>query len=189
MYYRDLSFYRDGDEGDDEIAVFLSVKNIGWLDLGSEYSKGSVQPDLILKIREFMFLDLKNDEAKKSGYYKQEEAINIHCMHVRGSPYKCSLCQEPKSVEYSPLELKHYQGVKLMKAGLNEICIPSLNKGEFYSFPTLLLHYIIEHEHCPPKEFLNALAAFDLTKPYDIDDEQEELEVLEVECVDLGKYN
>ena len=75
-----------------------------------------------------------------------------------------------------------------MTAGVNEICIPSLKEGEFYSFPTLLLHYISEHGYCPPQEFLEALKFFDLNTPYDLDVEQNDLEMMEVNREDIDKY-
>ncbi|MBB6521853.1 hypothetical protein [Pseudoteredinibacter isoporae] len=186
MFYRDLSCYRDGD-GEEIVDVFPSVKNIGWLGVESEYSKGIVREDLIQKLREITFLDLKNDEDIKTGNYEKEKSINVHCMHVRGSPYSCPFSQA--SIEYNPSGLGLYKGNSTMKAGVNEICIPSLKSGEFYSFPTLLLHYITEHGYCPPQGFLDALDAFDLSVPYDIDSKQGDLEIVEVDRTDMDKYN
>jgi len=187
MYYRDLSCYRYGE--DDDIDVFPAVKNIGWLDKAFNFEKGAVSADRVNKLREIIFLDLKNNEDKKNEKYSSESAINVHCMHIRGSAYKCNLCSEEKEILYDPLNLKLYRGTNLMKAGLNEVCIPALKKGEFYSFPTMLLHYITEHSYKPPKDFLEALDAFDLTVPYDIDKEQEEIDIVQVTKVGLDKYN
>ncbi len=188
MFYKDLSYYRDGDE-EDIVDVFSSVKNIGWLGNESEHSKGVVSEELIQKLREIIFLDLKNDEDKKAGNYEKENSINVHCMLVRGSPYSCPFCVDHPVIEYTPTGLSLYQGSSSMKAGVNEICIPSLKDGEFYSFPTLLLHYITEHGYCPPQEFLDALEAFDLNTPYDIDAEQADLEIIEVDSAEMDKYN
>lgn len=189
MYYKDLSCYRDGDEEDDKISVYPSVKNVGWLGKDASYEKGAVSQELVQKIREILFLDLKNDEATKHGKYKSEEAINVHCMHIRGSAFKCPLCSEVNVIEYDPIDLEFYSGSEIMKAGLNEVCIPSLVKGEFYSFPTMLLHYITGHEYSPPEEFLNALDSFDIEKPYDIDKALEEIGMLEIDSKEIEKYN
>ena len=80
MFYRDLSFYRDGDEVD-VVTVFPSVKNIGWLDGNFDYSQGFVSDSLTHKLREIIFLDLKNDEDKKKVIMKKNRrSIFIACM-------------------------------------------------------------------------------------------------------------
>ena len=188
MQYRDFSCYRDGSEDDGEIDVYPSVKNIGWLGVEESYETGSVPPVIIQKLKEILFLDLKNDEDKQNGVYKHDNAINVHCMHIRGSAFQCPFCFE-KVVEYAPLGLDLYFGVKTMRAGLNEVCSPSVVEGEFYSFPTMLLHYITEHGYCPPKEFQAALSAFDIKKPYDIDKAQKEMDVVEVDAKGLINFN
>ncbi len=71
-----------------------------------------------------------------------------------------------------------------MVLGKNEICIPSVSKGFFFSFPTLLYHYVVEHNYMPPAEFLESLEHFDLHIPYDIDDEQSDLESIEISSSD-----
>lgn len=188
MYYRDLSYYRDGgDYG--KIHVYPLVKNVGWLGKKLGYEKGDISSKQVQKLKEIIFLDLKNQENKRNRTYESNKAINIHCMHIKDSAFKCNLCIEEKEVEYEPLNLKYYTGTSYMKAGLNEVCIPSIRTGEFYSFPTMLLHYITEHSYLPPKEFLNALDAFNLNVSFDIDKAQEELDILQVTRIGLENYN
>jgi hypothetical protein len=187
MYYPDLTCYRDG--GPDHLSnVYPSVKNIGWLGKNEKYNIGDVQPELVRKLLDIMFLDVKNSEDKKKGTYNREKSVNVHLMHMRGSPYKCPLCNDGKEITYSAVGVTSYSGTNEMLAGLNEVCIPSLTTGEYYSFPTMLCHYIVAHKYKPPQEFLDALAAFDLDKPYDIDKEQEDLVCIEMPSNEVNSY-
>lgn len=53
-----------------------------------------------------------------------------------------------------------YEGAQ-KSLGWAEIWIPRLdgNQNTFYAAPTLIVHYIANHDYCPPKEFLDAVEA------------------------------
>lgn len=54
-----------------------------------------------------------------------------------------------------------YEGVQ-KSLGWAEIWIPRLDGNQnntFYAAPTLIVHYIANHDYCPPKEFLDAVEA------------------------------
>jgi hypothetical protein len=57
---------------------------------------------------------------------------------------------------------------RIMMLGMNEMQIPIPNTQSYvYDFPTLLYHYMTEHDYLPPSEFLEALDVFSLDEPYD----------------------
>ena len=50
-----------------------------------------------------------------------------------------------------------------------------MEKKYIYSFPTMLYHYITEHDYCPPDEFLKALLDFDINKRFDCHDSHKKI--------------
>ena len=164
MYYIDLSFYRTGGHSD-VFEVYPSVKNIGWLDIDGEFEKGALSLELIQKLKELIFLDVKNQDDIKNGVFEEEKAVIVDQMLTRGSPHQCSFCNS-EAISLSPGEVEIYSGDRAKALGLNEICIPSANGKVVYSCPTLICHYIEKHGYLPPEEFVEALKAFDLHKAY-----------------------
>lgn len=177
MFYKDLTSYCNNAIEHDKVIVYPKLLNIGWLDREHTYPQAAVSADLLQKLKEITFLDLKNNYDEKNGNFDKNNAIILHQMHIRGSPHPCSFCESTDNIiSLAPSQLTLYTGGEKMILGTNEICIPALKPGYFYVFPTMLYHYIDKHHYCPPAEFLNALAAFDMTKPYDIEKEQANLE-------------
>ncbi|WP_017327077.1 hypothetical protein [Synechococcus sp. PCC 7336] len=187
MYYPDLSCYRV-EESEGIAEVYPEVKNIGWLWEGIPFPKGSISPHLVQKLKEMLFLDLKNDEDKKNKAFYENKAILIHQMYIRGRPHLCNICQNRKEIWIEPNGLKYYSGTKSKLLGHNEICIPSLKEREFYVFPTMLYHYICVHNYLPPKEFLDALNEFDLGKPYNADKAQGDLVYLKMPSGQVNSF-
>ncbi len=171
MYHPDLTYYRIN-LTEDEAIVYLHIKYIGWLDSDHSYHQGFVSNSLTEKLKELLFLDLKNSEEQDKRILKPNEAIFIHGSRTRGI-HLCHLCNESSPIEVEPIDLKYYRGSKSMLVGINAVYIPSTKNGEFYFFPTMLHHYITEHNYKPPEEFLNSLQAFNLSKPFNIFKEEE----------------
>ena len=188
MYYPDLTCYRIGEPGK-VASVYPALKNIGWLWKGVPFPQGEVPLILVQKLKEMLFLDLKNLEDKKAKKFDSNKAILIHDMYIRGEPHRCQFCEPEQEIWIEPEDLRYYTGNSRMVLGGNEMCIPSLKSGEFYIFPTMLYHYVAEHKYLPPKEFLDALASFSLERPYNWEEAQgdlEELEMLTEEVNNLG---
>ncbi|MEL6813970.1 MAG: hypothetical protein AAFP03_04040 [Cyanobacteria bacterium J06598_3] len=171
MYYPDLSYYRVGNLSSESVAVFPEYRNIGWLWKNEPFREGKVSNSLICKLKEMLFLDIKNIEDKRNGMFEESRAIWIHQEYLRGTPHKCQFCGK-EEIRLSPDGLSCYTGKSTKLLGGNQISIPSVEKGEFYVFPTLLYHYIVEHNYQPPQESLEAVEAFDLGKSYDSNKEQ-----------------
>lgn len=187
MYYRDLTSYRTGDVTSEEVSVFPGVKNVGWLGLEGAFTTGDVDLSLVAKLKEILFLELKYAEDRRMGRYEPKRAVLVHTMLVRGSPHRCQLCTEERELRIPPGGLRYYTGNKSMPAGISEVWIPASKPREFYAFPTLLHHYIVEHHYRPPQEFLDALEAFDLDKPFDLDEATADLEVIDIPAAEFGK--
>lgn len=187
MYYADLTYYRDGGaDSEDAINIYPKVINVGWLDKGMPYVKGSISDDLVRKLKDVTFLDLRVADERKRGVFDKKAAVLVHLMHVRGAPHPCPFCsQENGVISLKPDGQEVYKGDREMVLGKNEICIPSVRKGYFFSFPTMLYHYVVEHGYLPPAEFLESVEQFDLTVPYDIDEGQSDLECMEVSPADV----
>lgn len=181
MYYQDLSFYRTG--GDNGIyEVYPYVVNVGWLDPSKDFSKGIMPAELVQKLKEIIYIDIKNQDDVKSGKFKKSEAVIVDQMLVRGSPYECQFCGG-EVISISPSQVFRYSGDRDKVLGLNEVCIPSEARDIVYSCPTLICHYIEKHGYLPPGEFIEDLEAFDLNKPYDLNEDK----AFDF-CVDVPEY-
>ncbi|MBB5020579.1 hypothetical protein HNQ59_003900 [Chitinivorax tropicus] len=182
MHYEDLTFYRDdGSDTAGFVNVYPKVLNVGWLDRNYPYTKGDIPQKIIQKLKELTFLDMKNSEDKKHGIFEKNKAVIIHLMHMRGAPYKCSLCGgEVGEITINPGGLDVYQGTQQMLLGRSEMCIPDSGGDLFYSFPTMLYHYVVDHQYCPPADFLKAVDQFNMHAPYNIEKEQDDLECLQM---------
>lgn len=178
MIYQDLSYYRVGSTDEPLQYVFPEVRYVGWLSSESSYTKGIVDEKSVAKLKEMLFLDIKNAEEKQRGTFDESKSIQIHQRYRRGRPAPCPFCN--KVITIQPANLTYYRGKSEKVLGQNEICLPSLTEKEFYASPTLIYHYITEHSYQPPQEFLDALDAFDVDKPFNADKAQANLICLQV---------
>jgi hypothetical protein len=179
MYYKDLSCYRnESAESDDMMIVYPQILNVGWLDIGHRPTTGTASAEFTKKLKELIFLDMKNKDDRRSGVFNDAQAVKVHVMHMRGSPHQCPYCSKEISLE--PEQVQTYQGSRKMVLGLNELSIPSKDGKFFYAAPTLIYHYVAEHDYLPPQGFIDAVLAFDLHLPYDVEDAQGDLDSIEV---------
>lgn len=153
MHYPDLKSYYMYDD------TFPNMINVGWLDTSAAYPKGKVDQYLVDKIRYLTLLAREQDMF----HYTHPSGIVVHSGLVRGPIFKCPYCGEKIGLFDENDRSDNPEGIQL---GLNTMEIPSIDGDFIYIFPTLLYHYITEHDYQPPNEFLAALEAFDLTKPF-----------------------
>jgi hypothetical protein len=192
MYYRDLTPYRDG--GTDEpgtFNVYPGVLNIGWLDGKHPFETGTVPAPLLGKLRHLTLSDAVNRESQRAGTFDAASALIVHQMHVRGSPHECPFCGH--AIALDPQDTDRPRISDRFFLGTSEICIPAAAPTPiFYSFPSLLLHYISAHRYLPPAEFLEALEQFDTDRPFDIeaamnDVEFEVVSAAQLQSIDEGR--
>lgn len=103
--------------------------NIGWLDINYSFSKGKAD-------REFA--------EKLCNYFRIQVALarGYHC---------CEFCSTSNMAPY----VLNKNGIEFT-LGRSEIRV--LGKaGRIYAAPTLIYHYIVDHEYKPPEEFIQAV--------------------------------
>ncbi len=101
--------------------------NIGWLDESQIYNKGKTSQLFQQRLLEFCFVP----------------------MCVTRGWHLCPFCDAN-----SPIELQ--KGGKSFKLGSAEIRVIGKNDRIFAS-PNLIYHYVVDHNYCPPDEFVNAV--------------------------------
>jgi len=101
--------------------------NVGWLDHEHDYPKGAVD----------------------SGSLEKLERLCASPVNRTRGVHHCPYCKE------YPVRAITAEG-RTLGLGNAEIRVPGL-QGIEYAAPTLIYHYIREHEYRPPEEFLEAL--------------------------------
>ena len=145
------------------ITTRICLTLVGWLDKSYDFTKGEVSQNLVKKLRYLTLLAREQDMF----HYTHLSGIVVHSGLVRGPIFKCPYCGEKIGLFNENDNSDNPEGVQL---GLNTMEVPSIDRDFIYIFPTLLYHYITEHNYHPPNEFLSALEAFDLTKPFNCND-------------------
>lgn len=146
MFYPDMSPYRERN------VIYPKVLNVGWLDSIHEYPKGIVSNKLCKKLKQLTLLE---------NYQTSRSALVIHTNHVRYI-YSCPLC-------HSDIALYDKKRNEIMMLGINQIQIPSANKDYLFCAPSLIYHFITEHDYLPPYDFLEAIECFDINTPFNCD--------------------
>lgn len=102
--------------------------NVGWLDAAHVFPRGPVAPDFVDAL-----LRLNKDPENQT----------------RGSHW-CEFCEGPFKDVPNP-----YRSSGVASMGTAEIHAVGAD-GVRYAAPTLVIHYVIEHEYQPPEEFVAA---------------------------------
>jgi hypothetical protein len=115
------------------------VVNVGWIDVKSQYPRGSVSAVILQKLK---------DAAAGS------EVFNPLVDAVREFP-KCDICGD--------LRLPYKGGVFKN----SELWVPG--GGIIFASPISILHYIESHNYLPPAEFIAAVEALDVNVHFNAD--------------------
>lgn len=185
MYYADLTFYRiNSAEHKNMVDVFPEIINIGWLDKNHSFPTGKIPPALLQKLKQLTLIDLANYKAIKAGTFNEEEAVIVHFMHMRGLPDLCPFCpREHAEIWLDSEEEESDPRFKKYALGRCEIHIPSADGKYLYASPSMLYHYVAEHDYLPPPQFLEALEAFDMNKPFNIDEVDSDCQEISIEAL------
>jgi hypothetical protein len=136
--YEDLKAYEYWSTG-----TISEVLNVGWLGKSHEFPQGEVSEKVVQKLADILLVGSQG---------KCQPIVN----RMRGF-FDCELCDAHSE------ELKLKKGDRTLLLGNAEILIPYSNKkGYYFSAPTLIYHYIIEHHYLPPQEFIDSLLMFNL---------------------------
>lgn len=102
------------------------VFNVGWLDNHIEYTQGNTPFELIERL--FEILNSQGDFLAR---------VN----QIRGV-HTCNFCGADK-----------FQNSFI---GSCELWIPGADGETYFAAPSLIIHYIQEHNYCPPKNFIES---------------------------------
>lgn len=144
MYFEDLTPYCYGTYyGRGRNISLGGVFNVGWLEKGREYTTGTVEDEILLKLKHLLVT---------------AENANIH---HKGFHF-CDYCT------YEDDELPSITvGNNTIKLGSRIFWLPSPD-NLFYVCPNLIYHYIVSHNYCPPKEFLESVELAEIEPKWDV---------------------
>ena len=146
MFFEDLSNY----------SYYLKqplndVKNVGWLAANQSFSAGKPLTDFLLKLEKII---------------ASQDLVNVHVNQIRGV-HPCSLSSSCKGIVI---------GGGKIGLGSSEIWIPSAADGkQYFASPSLIFHYIRDHNYIPPEEFIEAVEKMRLDTPFKAQDKYIEL--------------
>lgn len=113
----------------------FNVVNIGWLSNKYTFNTEGILSQLFINnLEKIISLGLHN--------------------HMRGS-HECEFCETDhihKKLKYNDTEIW---------LGNGEIWIPDIKQQRIFSSPSLLWHYIIDHNYIPPIDFIESCEQFD----------------------------
>lgn len=116
------------------------VKNVGWLKKNHSFTKGHVSKIFLEKIAKIIVI---------------HSGVHVNRRRCQNSCELCG-CYVP---EISVNGISEW-------LGFSEIWIPSIRQGYFFAAPSLIYHYVMEHEYLPPKDFIEAVMQFDLNSEF-----------------------
>lgn len=131
-YYPDLTRYEyfARDEPSDTAAL-----NIGWLDETQPYVIGHTPQEFKDRLFEF--------------------CLDKYTVHIARGFHACQFCKLSYDQWFEEHEFKYGENAHWMSIGDGEIRV--LGKSAIYAAPTLIYHYVVEHQYQPPKEFIEAV--------------------------------
>lgn len=133
-------FYPDGSSYQHFLSVPADgVKTVGWLGSENEFTRGAVPKEFIDKL--LLILCTRT------------ETFDAHACVLRGIE-PCGLCH--RTIECKCAR----EGKPGMFLGMSELWIPT-DHGRLFAAPSLVLHYIAEHQYRPPDDFIEAVNAVD----------------------------
>lgn len=141
MHFDDLSHYSYY-----QPRPFTDVFNVGWIGETHEFSKGYVTADFLDKLKKIM---------------RRDGGFNAEVNKIR-SIHSCNICG-----------LQHFaslNAVNEIQQGSAEIWIPKLGGG-FFSAPSMLLHYVADHDYLPPAIFVESVLALDVDEHFNSQEE------------------
>lgn len=120
-------YYRDGTSY--SLNHFENAKNIGWIYGTENYDKGNVTSQFI----DSLWMYVKNPFNET----RENRGCFICCANS-------TIREKSSSNDFAAL-------------GSSEIRVISEDGKEKYAAPSMILHYVIEHNYCPPSDFIRAV--------------------------------
>lgn len=118
------------------------ILNVGWLSASEEFPKGKVPKLAIDKLLAVM--EARQDVRQMRGIYP------------------CPICGKSKIMLQT--------STRPILLGMSEIWIPA-GAGKIYASPSLIIHFIMEHQYQPPQIYIDDLLEFELKPDWNAEQE------------------
>lgn len=126
-YFADLTDYCYGSA--QLIEGSAPVLNVGWLEVGHPFPTAEPEPEFVRSL--------------------------IRCCRRPVCLYRgfhiCDLCD----VQKFEMQIVSYEG-RRVHVGNGEVCVLGLD-DRWYTAPTLVAHYVLKHQYCPPEQFVSGV--------------------------------
>lgn len=128
-----MAYFADGTPYEYSVpASDMREENVGWLDSTHDFTRGSTSANLAARI------------AWLCAYDSVNQTRGIH---------SCELCPTGAYADEAECYLV-IDDKELHLLGTNEIRVPA--NGLSYAAPSLILHYLCDHDYLPPPGFIKA---------------------------------
>ena len=136
MYYQDLSTYYYCAD-----IIFPNIFNVGWLDNNHIYNIGETDKIIVKKLEVILL-----NKSPCSSIVNEMRGV-----------YECPFCGSDRIII-------NIDGEKIL-LGNSEVWVPA-KEGHVYVAPSLIHHYINEHNYAPPQEFTDSLLNLNINEPF-----------------------
>ncbi|MEU2080076.1 hypothetical protein [Streptomyces sp. NPDC013489] len=148
MFYADLTPYGYWNEGEEFTDVADGMRyvafqpvyerlNIGWLEAGLSWTSGQASQDFGRRLL---------------------AVVDAQHVNVMLGLHECDLCPTPLP-DTHPWYMPR-PGELRASVGTGEIRVPG-SPGIVFAAPSLIGHYVVDHGYLPPRQFIEAVLAFD----------------------------
>ncbi len=131
-YYEDLSPYEYFEEYE---PLKQKSINVGWLSQTKPFLKGETSPEFKAKLFEF--------------------CLDDNVVRIARGFHTCEFCDVDDKESFEQTKARYGKKAYWMSIGDGEIRV--IGKSVVYAAPTLIYHYILEHNYKPPYEFIEAV--------------------------------
>lgn len=139
-------YYKDLTPAKNGDKIIHGVFYVGWLSKDKLFKKGKVDEEFLKKLKLIFF-----------GNDNYSSQVNL----LRAPSRPCDFC----GVVVEEHDFERYMGL-----GCSEIWIK--HKEKYYAAPSLIIHYIEAHNYKPPKEYVRAVMAVDLSDSFHAEEEK-----------------
>ena len=131
-YYEDLSPYEYFAHSE---PLGLQPVNVGWLDENKPFPKGETSLEFKAKLFEFR--------------------LPKYVVHSTRGVHTCQFCGVSDHEWYEQSKERYGEEASWLSIGDGEIRV--IGQSTLYAAPTLIHHYVVEHNYKPPDEFIEAV--------------------------------
>ncbi|MCZ8117330.1 MAG: hypothetical protein O9295_04475 [Microcystis sp. LE18-22.4A] len=135
-YYKDLTPYEYFARHEPPVLRgerMLTTLNVGWLSGNKSYSKGETSQEF----KDTLF----------------QLCLDEYIVNIARGFHVCELCRD---ISYEQWCVPRYgEKTHWLNIGTGEIRV--IGQSAIYAAPTLIYHYVVEHQYKPPDEFIEAV--------------------------------